>query len=77
VLWKNDTLTGTPWLLYTDPETGGGEPGMAPQGWLYASSVMEDVFPFAADHLATHFGFTILINEPYKGTIYIDDVRLE
>ena len=77
VLWKNDTMESTPWLVYPNPDTGAGDPGSIPEGWLYQAGEMTDLFPFAEDHLATHVGFTILFGLDWKGTIYLDDIRLE
>jgi hypothetical protein len=77
VLWTNDSMDESIWLRSPDAETGGGEPGMVPEGWLYVEQLIDEAFPFSTDLTATHFGFRFIIGQPWKGTIYVDDVRLE
>jgi hypothetical protein len=78
VLWKNTTTESTFWLNYVSPETGGGEPGIIPEGWYYDGGPMaEEIFQFSTDWDATHFGFRFYADQDWKGTIYLDDVRLE
>jgi hypothetical protein len=71
-IFSGPTMIGAGGDFSVDPATGGGT---APGSWYFVDRAISPT-EFPGGDAVTHIGFRFIVDSPWTGTIYVDDIRI-